>query len=85
MLWRCRHLAILEVDRPALWYYLNCQKDTHRRDRTMTISELIQTLTTIQSEHGDVDLGQVTLFDGEDLFIDYYDEDGDCTTIHVEG
>lgn len=51
----------------------------------MTISELIQTLTAIQSEHGDVDLGQVTLFDGEDLFIDYYDEDGDCTTIHVEG
>lgn len=51
----------------------------------MTISELIQTLETIRAEHGDVILGQVDLFDGEDLILDYYDEEDEEHTIRVQG
>lgn len=50
----------------------------------MTISELIQTLETIRDKQGDVILGQVDLFDGEDLILDYYDEDGEEHTIRVQ-
>ncbi len=49
----------------------------------MTISELIQILEGIRNEQGDVTLGQVDLFDGEDLIMDYYDEDDEEHTIRV--
>lgn len=50
----------------------------------MTISELIQTLETIRDKQGDVILGQVDLFDGEDLILDYYDKNGEEHTIRVQ-
>ena len=50
----------------------------------MTISELIQTLETIRAEYGNVVLGQVDLFDGEDLILDYYDENDEGHTVRVK-
>ena len=64
--------------------HYSCQAEHTEGTKAMTISELIQTLETIRAEYGNVVLGQVDLFDGEDLILDYYDENDEGHTVRVK-
>ena len=78
-------MVSLALGRPMFLYHLRRQKDAHRKDRTMTINDLINKLATIATTYGDdAEIETVTLLEGDWLTVSGWATDRDGEDVEIE-